>query len=218
MHDVIIVGAGTAGSVLAERLSASGSLRVLLVEAGGKPTNRFVPIPAGFTRLFRSDHDWAFESAPQAGVGGRRIFTPRGKMLGGSSNMNAQMHQWCHPADFDEWQAAGADGWSWRDVAPVFRSQENWLGEGGDDARGRSGPMFVSPNRNAMALSRAFVQAARQVIPGSQGGYNGERYRGAWMCELAHRNGRPGCVERKPHNRVGPGAPVFPESTVADGG
>ena len=186
MHDVIIAGAGTAGSVLAERLSASGSLRVLLIEAGAAPTNRFVPIPAGFAQLFRSDHDWAYECAPQSGVGGRRIFTPRGKMLGGSSNMNAQVHQWCHPADFDEWQAAGASGWSWSDVAPVFRAQERWLGEGGGDRRGRDGPMLVSPNRNARPLSHAFVQAARQLIPDSQPEYNGEAFRGAWMCELAH--------------------------------
>ncbi|NTU47706.1 MAG: NAD(P)-binding protein, partial [Syntrophobacteraceae bacterium] len=100
-YDLIIIGAGTAGCVLAERLTNSGKLRVLLLEAGGPPKNRFVSIPAGMAKLFKSEVDWAFESEPQTSIGGRRIFTPRGKMLGGSSNMNAQIHQWCHPADFD---------------------------------------------------------------------------------------------------------------------
>lgn len=85
MHDLIIVGAGTAGCVLAERLTRSGRLRVLLVEAGGKPSSRFVTIPAAAPKLFRTSLDWAFESEPQAAAGGRSIFTPRGKMLGGSS-------------------------------------------------------------------------------------------------------------------------------------
>src|SRR5512135_568028 len=132
MHDLIIVGAGTAGCVLADRLSASGRLRVLLVEAGEKPTTPFVKIPAGFAKLFKSKVDWNFESEPQAAAGGRRVFTPRGKMLGGSSNMNAQIHQWCHPADFDGWAAVGASGWGWADVAPVLRAQESWLGEDRD--------------------------------------------------------------------------------------
>jgi choline dehydrogenase len=191
MYDLIIVGAGTAGCVLAENLTASGKLRVLLVEAGGKPKNRFISIPAGFTRLFKSELDWAFESEPQKGVGGRRIFTPRGKMLGGSSNMNAQIHQWCHPADFDGWMADGADGWGWSDVAPVFRSQECFT-EGDDVERGQSGPMKVCRNRNVRPLTHLFIEAARKIISGenSTGGYNGRAFEGAWIAELAHENGK----------------------------
>lgn len=199
MSDVVIVGAGTAGCVLAERLSRSGRWRVKLIEAGGPPTNRFVSVPAGFTKLFKSEVDWAFESEPQAAVGGRRIFTPRGKMLGGSSNMNAMMHQWCHPADFEGWVAAGAAGWGWADVAPVFRALERWGGDGcdgraggaqADDARGREGPMRIEPNRNARALSHHFVAAARRVGLGDAPGYNGTAYRGAWIAELAHWRGK----------------------------
>ncbi len=189
-YDVIVVGAGTAGCVLAERLTHSGKLRVLLLEAGGPPRNRFISIPAGMTKLFKSEVDWAFESEPQTAIGGRRIFTPRGRMLGGSSNMNAQMHQWCYPADFDGWVAAGASGWSWQEVQPVFQTQEHWLGEDGDPGRGRQGPMAVSPNKNARPMSHAFVEAARHAGLGDAQTYNGHAYQGAWIAELAHKNGR----------------------------
>jgi choline dehydrogenase-like flavoprotein len=117
-------------------------LRVKLIEAGGAPKNRFVGIPTGFSKLFKSEVDWAFKSEPQGTVGGRGIFTPRGEMLGGSSNMNAQMHQWCPPADYVGWLEPGASGWGWNEVAPVFGAMERW---GGDDAagsvRGHDGPM-----------------------------------------------------------------------------
>jgi choline dehydrogenase len=190
IRDLIIVGAGTAGCVLGERLTGSGKLRVLLIEAGGPPRSRFVSIPAGFAKLFRSSLDWAFESEPQRAVSGRRVFTPRGKMLGGSSNMNVQIHHWCHPADFEGWVAAGASGWGWQDVLPVFQSQERWLGPDGNLPRGHDGPMVVSPNRNALPLSRAFVQAARRAGLGEQLHHNGGVYEGAWICELAHRAGK----------------------------
>jgi len=190
MRDLIIVGAGTAGCVLAERLTSSGKLRVLLIEAGGPPASRFVSIPAGFLKLFKTPLDWALESEPQAAVKGRRIFTPRGKMLGGSSNMNAQIHQWCHPADFNKWETEGASGWGWTDVAPVFRAQESWLGDNSDTERGRHGPMVISPNRNTCQLTRAFIAAARAAGFGDQDRYNGRAYEGAFIVDLAHKNGR----------------------------
>ena len=162
----------------------------MLIEAGGEPASRFVSIPAGFPKLFRSELDWAFESEPQAAVGGRRIFTPRGRMLGGSSNLNAQIHQWCHPADFDGWAAAGAAGWSWNEVAPVFREQEALAAGSGGPDRGRGGPMRIAPNRNARPLSHRFVAAARSLGLGGATEYNGAAYEGAWIPELAHHRGR----------------------------
>lgn len=188
-YDLVIVGAGTAGSVLADRLTASGKLRVLLLEAGGAPSSRFVSIPAGFAKLFKGPLDWNFETEPQAAVHGKRIYTPRGKMLGGCANMNAMMHQWCHPADFDGWAAAGATGWDWQSVAPAFRALESWS-ESADPARGKHGPLRISANRNARKLTELWVQAARACGLGSDTEYNGRAFNGAWIAELAVRNGK----------------------------
>lgn len=188
-YDLIIVGAGTAGSVLADRLTASGNRRVLLLEAGGAPSSRFVSIPAGFAKLFKGPLDWNFETEPQLAVHGRRIYTPRGKMLGGCANMNAMMHQWCHPADFDGWAAAGATGWDWESVVPTFRAQESWTGTP-DRARGDKGPLRISANRNARRLSELWVQAARACGLGSDTEYNGRAFNGAWIAELAVQNGK----------------------------
>lgn len=185
------MGGGTAGCVLAERLTRGGRLRVLVVEAGGEPESPFVRIPAGFAQLFRSRYDWAFESEPTGAVGGRRVFTPRGRMLGGCSNINAMIHQWCHPSDYDGWAAAGATGWAWHDVAPEFTAQETWLGSGGSAMRGHAGPLVASPNPNASPLSRMFVESARAAGLRGPADYNGSGdYVGAWMAQLAVKDGR----------------------------
>jgi choline dehydrogenase len=189
--DFIIVGGGTAGGVLAESLTRSGRTRVLLLEAGGEASSPFTRIPAGFAELFRSRYDWGFDSEPVAAAGGRRVFIPRGRMLGGCSNINAMIHQWCHPADFDAWSALGATGWTWKDVAPHLAAQESWQGAGGSPARGRSGPLVASPNPNASQLSHVFVEAARTAGLRGPADYNGgEDYVGAWMCQLAVKGGR----------------------------
>ncbi len=191
MYDLILVGGGTAGSVLAGRLSSGGRERVALVEAGPKPASMLVRMPAGMPKLFRSELDWAFESEPHAALAGRRVFIPRGKMLGGSSNMNAQVHQWCHPADFDGWVERGARGWSWDEVAPVLRRMESWSGDAAADRpRGRSGPMAISPLRTPNPLTLAFVRAARTLGLDGPADYNGGAYQGAWVAQVAGRNGR----------------------------
>jgi choline dehydrogenase len=191
VHDFIIVGAGTAGCVLADRLAASGTHRVLLIEAGTKPDSLFVRMPLGMGKLFKTHLDWNFESEPHTTLGGRRVYIPRGRMLGGSANMNAQVHQWCHPADFDGWAASGTPGWGWNDVAPVFRRMESWAGDTGDDSpRGLSGPMVISQLRTPNPLSVAFVRAAHAVGLEGPSDYNGGPFAGAWLSQVAGRSGR----------------------------
>ena len=188
-YDYIIVGAGTAGCVAADALTQSGQNRVLLIEAGGKPSSPFVSIPAGFAKLFKSRLDWAFETVPQHGAGERRIFVPRGRMLGGSANLNAQIHQWGHPADYVAWADNGAPGWSWRDVAPHFEAMENVAGHAAP-GRGRTGPMHVCVNPHAHHAAFDFVEAARAGAGSTTNSYNGEHYEGAWIAEIAHHGGK----------------------------
>ncbi len=116
MYDYVIVGAGTAGCVLAHRLSADPAARVLLLEAGPPDSRAEIHIPAAFSRLFRTEVDWAYETAPQERLAGRRLFWPRGKILGGSSAINAMIYVRGHRADYDGWAASGCAGWGYDDV------------------------------------------------------------------------------------------------------
>lgn len=186
MWDFIIVGAGTAGCVLAHELSASGRHKVLLIEAGGKPP-LMSRIPAGWPKLFGTRHDWRYQSEPNRACGGRQVYIPRGRMLGGCASMNAQIHQWCHPADFDEWAADGAPGWAWTDVAPTFRAMEN--APGGEPERGAAGAMNARVPCSESVLPGLWVEAARGAGLATSGGYNGAACRGAWLTEQAHRGG-----------------------------
>ena len=176
INDYIIVGAGTAGCMLADRLSAGLADSVGSVEAGGKPRNPFIHIPAGFAKLFKSSSDWNYDSTPQCGTSQRTIYIPRGKMLGGSANMNALIHQWGHPADFEEWVNSGATGWGWDSVSPILRKLETELEHD------------VNPNAHSAASD--FVDAARAVIGNSGSTYNGGDYEGAWIAQCNIRKGK----------------------------
>lgn len=173
--DFIIVGAGTAGCVLAERLTARG-LKVLVIEAGGSDRHMHVQIPAAFPKLFKTKRDWAYETTPQAALNNRRIFWPRGKMLGGSSSMNAQIHQWCCASDFEQWRASGAAGWGWEDMQPSLQRTDVEL----------SGGALRDPN----PMTGAFLAAAAQCgMPTVQTHNVGKLPPGAALATVAHRNG-----------------------------
>ncbi|NWO15603.1 MAG: GMC family oxidoreductase N-terminal domain-containing protein, partial [Corynebacterium sp.] len=162
-YDYIIVGAGSAGCVLANRLSADPSISVLLLEAGTRDWNPFIHMPAGLSKLvnFKS-LNWNYQTEPEAALNNRRLYWPRGKVLGGSSSINAMCYSRGHRSDYDDWAQAGNPGWSWQDVLPYFRRSEDQA-RGESDLHGIGGPLGVSDLSYANPLSDVFIQAAQQA-------------------------------------------------------
>ena len=147
--DYIIVGAGSAGCVLADRLSAEGRHQVLLLEYGGSDRGPFIQMPSALSYpMNMSLYNWGFETEPEPALGGRRLATPRGKVVGGSSSINGMVYVRGHARDFDEWQAQGATDWDYSHCLPYFKKAETWA-FGGDEYRGESGPLGVN-NGNQM--------------------------------------------------------------------
>ncbi|MGP8297700.1 GMC family oxidoreductase [Streptomyces inhibens] len=188
MHDYVIAGAGSAGCVLAARLSEDPYVRVALVEAGGADTAPEIHTPLAFGSLFRSEWDWDYHTDPEPGLDGRRAYLPRGRMLGGSSSMNAMIYIRGNRADYDEWPALGAPGWAWDDVLPYFlRSEDN---ERGPSAlHGAGGPLTVSDGRSRHPLMDAYVEAARQAGHPYNEDFNGPRQDGVGHYQLTQRGG-----------------------------
>ena len=161
--DYVIVGAGSAGCVLANRLTEDATTRVVLIEAGGRDWNPLIHIPAGYMKLL--DHPtltWGFKAEADPGTNGRVINYPRGRVLGGSSSINGMIYVRGQPEDFDHWGQLGNRGWSWDDVLPYFRKAENWEGEE-DAVHGKGGPLFTSHGRDRPLLCREAVEAGRQL-------------------------------------------------------
>jgi choline dehydrogenase len=163
--DYVVVGTGSAGAVVANRLSADPATAVVALEAGPRDKNRFIPIPAGFAKLFRSEIDWDYLSEPQKELGGREIYWPRGKVLGGSSSMNAMMWVRGFAADYDEWALRAGPQWSFAEVLGYFRRIENvtaaWHFVSGDDS-GVTGPLHISRQRSLRPLTAAWLAATRE--------------------------------------------------------
>ncbi len=160
--DYVIVGAGSAGCTLANRLSEDPGARVLLIEAGGSDRSPYIHIPAGFMKLL--DHPtftWGYYAEPDPGTAGRAILYPRGRVLGGSSSINGLIYIRGQPEDFDHWAQLGNRGWSWDDVFPYFKRAENWAGEGGE-VHGKGGPLFTSP-MDRSPLCAAVIEAGQEV-------------------------------------------------------
>ena len=187
--DYVIVGGGTAGCVLADRLTADGRHSVLLLEAGGEPDGFWIGVPAGFSRLLKDGtFNWRFETEPEPGTRGRVIAIPRGKGLGGSTLINGMIWVRGQPADYDRWEAGGATGWNWASLEPLFRRIERYAA--GDEHRGRDGPVDVEAVRERFTLAEAFLEAARQDGQPINADYNGPAQEGFGYYQANQRNAR----------------------------
>ena len=188
-YDYIVVGAGSAGAVVAARLSEQPGVTVLLIEAGGKGRHLNIQVPAAFSKQFTTKHDWNYRTEPEPHLDGRSIYHPRGKMLGGSSGQNAMIYIRGHRSDYDGWADGGATGWSYDEVLPVFkRSEAN--GRGADRFHGSNGPLYIEDPRSPNDLSRRLVDAmvATGIAPNND--FNGAEQLGAGLYQVSQHRGR----------------------------
>jgi len=184
--DYVIVGGGSAGSTLAARLSEDPSVSVCLLEAGGEGKDVLIRAPAGIVAMLPGRpkiNNWAYKTIPQAGLNGRKGYQPRGRTLGGSSAINAMLYVRGHPGDYDDWEAAGATGWGWRDVLPYFRKSEGNQ-RGSDQLHGGDGPLRVAEQRSPRPVSRAFVQACAESQIRTNDDFNGPEQEGAGLYQV----------------------------------
>jgi len=182
--DFVIIGAGSAGAALANRLTEDGRHQVLLLEAGGE-THPLSRVPVSFARFInRPGVNWLYESEPEPATGGRNIPVPRGKMLGGSSAINGMVWVRGQPQDYDHWAQLGNRGWSWHDVLPVFQGIEGYA-RGADDLRGRGGPLKVTDIDESGPLYDSLIAAAQSIGIPHNPDYNGETQEGIAMTQAS---------------------------------
>jgi choline dehydrogenase len=189
-YDYVVVGAGSAGCVLANRLTADGKFSVLLLEAGPRDTNPWIHIPLGYGRLFKEKAvNWMYQTEPEPGLNGRNVFQPRGKTLGGSSSINGLLYVRGQHDDYDRWRQHGNQGWGFDDVLPYFKKAEDQT-RGADDFHGTGGPLPVSNLGHPDPISAAFVEAAVEAGIPRNPDFNGVRQEGAGFFQTTTRGGR----------------------------
>src|SRR3954468_17648450 len=194
--DYIIVGAGSAGCVLANRLSANGKHSVLLLEAGPKDSNIWIHVPLGYGKLFKEKTvNWMYQTEPEPELKGRQVFQPRGKTLGGSSSINGLLYVRGQREDYDRWRQLGNAGWGYDDVLPYFRKAEDQA-RGPDDYHGVGGPLPVSDSRCPDPLSEAFITAAHETGIPINKDFNGATQEGVGWFQTTTRGGRRASTAR----------------------
>ena len=189
--DYVIIGSGSAGAAIAYRLGEAGK-KVVVIEQGGTDMGPFSQMPAALSYPMNMGiYDWGFQSEPEPYLGGRRLATPRGKVIGGSSSINGMVYVRGHAKDFETWEAMGAQGWSYADVLPYFQRMENWHGDSGDAAfRGNSGPLHITRGPRRNPLFNAFIEAGRQAGYPVTEDYNGQSQEGFGAMEATIWQGR----------------------------
>ncbi len=195
--DFIIIGSGSSGSVVAERLSQNGRFSVLVLEAGGSDRRFFIQMPLGYGKTFFDPKvNWMYATEPDEGLAGNRDFWPRGKVLGGSSSLNAMVWVRGAPQDYDDWEAEGNPSWGWKDMLPVFKAIED-NENGADDYRATGGPLFISDiEKKVHPLTYTFLDACAEVQLHRNPDFNGARQEGAGIWQLTTRSGRRNSAAR----------------------
>ena len=189
--DFVVVGAGSAGCALANRLSADGRYTVALLEAGGRDTNPWIHIPVGYFRTMGNPKtDWRYKTEADPGIAGRSIPWPRGRVLGGSSSINGLLYVRGQPQDYDHWAQLGCTGWSWDDVLPCFKRSETWNGPDDTGLRGKDGPLSVQNSRLSRDIVDLWVDAAEAAGYKRNPDYNGADQEGVGHFQLTMKGGR----------------------------